>query len=70
VDEGHVHVSLRACDTEKVDTNEFTWNRCFSPRTYRPNSYIGSLRFEGKDLTFWSKHAAFVEVYSNGEDSA
>ncbi|MBN1417232.1 MAG: hypothetical protein JXP34_00560 [Planctomycetes bacterium] len=26
--------------------------------------FIGSLRFEGKDLTFWDRHAAFVEVYS------
>ena len=26
--------------------------------------FIGSLRFEGRDLTFWNKHAAFVEVYS------
>ena len=57
--------SLRACDTETVNTNEFTWISCFiTAHDTGATRYIGSLRFEGKDLTFWNKHAAFVEVYS------
>lgn len=60
--------SLRACDTETAGSNVFTWISCFitsheSGRTH----YIGSLRFEGTDLTFWAQHSAFVEVYSTAK---
>lgn len=57
--------SLRACDTETVDGKDYTWVSCFvTSRESGLSRYIGSLRFEGKDLTFWDKHAAFVEIYS------
>ncbi len=57
--------SLRACDTETVNGQDFTWVSCFiTAHESGLTRYIGSLRFEGKDLTFWDRHAAFVEVYS------
>ena len=28
---------------------------------------VGSLRFEGKDFTFWDRNSAFVEVYSTSK---
>jgi hypothetical protein len=28
------------------------------------NTYMGSLRFEGDQFTFWDRNVAFVEVYS------
>jgi hypothetical protein len=60
--------SLRACDTETVGTNVFTWISCFvTAHDTGAQRYIGSLRFEGKELTFWNKHAAFVEVYSTAK---
>ena len=60
--------SLRACDTERVGTNDFTWVSCFvTAHDTGVQRYVGSLRFEGKDLTFWNKHAAFVEVYSTAK---
>jgi len=57
--------SLRATDTETVDGRDYTWIGCFitSHETGLTN-YIGSLRFEGKDLTYWNQHSAFVEIYS------
>lgn len=57
--------SLRACDTETVDGQDHTWVSCFI-RSHETGltRYIGSLRFEGADLTFWDRHAAFVEVYA------
>jgi hypothetical protein len=60
--------SLRACDTESANGQDYTWVSCFV--TSQDNGltrYIGSLRFEGKDLTFWDRHAAFVEVYSTAQ---
>jgi hypothetical protein len=60
--------SLRACDTETIGTNDFTWVSCFvTAHATGEQRYIGSLRFEGKDLAFWNKHAAFVEVYSTAK---
>lgn len=60
--------SLRTCDTETVGTNDFTWVSCFvTAHDTGVQRYVGSLRFEGKDLTFWNKHAAFVEVYSTAK---
>jgi hypothetical protein len=57
--------SLRACDTETVDGRDYTWVSCFiTAHDSGLSRYIGSLRFEGKDLTFWAHHSAFVEVYS------
>lgn len=56
---------LRACDTETVNGQDYTWVSCFiTAHETGLTCYIGSLRFEGKDLTFWDRHAAFVEVYS------
>ena len=45
-----------------------TWFHCLvrehaTGQTY----YIGSLRFEGTDFTFWARHAAFVEIYSTSK---
>lgn len=56
---------LRACDTETIEGQDFTWVSCFvTSRDTGLTRFIGSLRFEGRDLTFWDRHAAFVEVYS------
>ncbi|HLX59936.1 MAG TPA: hypothetical protein VKX17_01520 [Planctomycetota bacterium] len=68
--------SLRACDTETIDGKDYTWVSCFvTPHDVSGTGitgasgsrYIGSLRFEGKDLTFWPRHSAFVEVYSTAK---
>jgi hypothetical protein len=60
--------SLRACDTETVNGQDYTWISCFvTAHETGASRYIGSLRFEGKDLTFWDRHAAFVEVYSTAK---
>ncbi len=57
--------SLRACDTETVNGQDYTWVSCFvTAHDTGVSRYLGSLRFEGKDLTYWERHAAFVEVYS------
>jgi hypothetical protein len=60
--------SLRACDTEKLNDRDCTWMGCFiQSHETGETRYIGSLRFEGKDLTFWSRHSAFVEIYSTAK---
>jgi len=60
--------SLRACDTESVDGKDYTWVSCFvTVWETGLTRYIGSLRFEGKDLTFWDRHAAFVEIYATAQ---
>jgi hypothetical protein len=60
--------SLRATDTESTDNTNYTWISCFiTTHATGEQRYIGSLRFEGQDLTFWSRHAAFVEVYSTAK---
>lgn len=60
--------SLRAADTETVDGHDFTWVSCFvTAHETGATRFIGSLRFEGKDLTFWKQHAAFVEIYSTAK---
>ncbi len=57
--------SLRADDTETVNGKDYTWISCtITARRTGLTRYVGALRFEGKDLTFWGRHAAFVEVYS------
>ena len=60
--------SLRASDTETADGTNYTWVSCFlTTHATGATRFIGSLRFEGEDLTFWNKHAAFVEVYSTAK---
>jgi len=52
-------------DLESVDGKPHTWFHCMV-RSHRDgaNTYMGSLRFEGDQFTFWDRNAAFVEVYS------
>ena len=60
--------SLRAADTEHANGTNYTWVSCFiTAHATGETRFIGSLRFEGADLTFWNKHAAFVEVYSTAK---
>lgn len=60
--------SLHASDTETVNDQDYTWVSCsVTSRDTGATRYIGSLRFEGKDLTFWDRHVAFVEVYSTAK---
>jgi hypothetical protein len=60
--------SLRATDTEHGETTNYTWVSCFvTAHATGEQRFIGSLRFEGTDLTFWNRHAAFVEVYSTAK---
>lgn len=57
--------SLRACDVERIDGRDYTWISCFvTSRQSGETRFIGSLRFEGQDLTYGRDHAAFVEIYS------
>jgi hypothetical protein len=66
--QGRYTWSLRACDTETVAGQDYTWVSCFvTAHETGLTRYIGSLRFEGKNLTFWDRHAAFVEVYSTAQ---
>jgi hypothetical protein len=61
--------SLRAADTETVDGQSYTWVSCFvTAQETGLTHFIGSLRFEGTNLTFWKQHAAFVEVYSTAKN--
>lgn len=60
--------SLRAADTETTDGTNYTWVSCFiTSHDNGEQRYIGSLRFEGTDLTYWNRHAAFVEVYATAK---
>ncbi len=60
--------SLRACDTENTNGQDYTWVSCLvTTHATGETRYIGSLRFEGKDLTYWDRQAAFVEVYSTAK---
>ncbi len=57
--------SLRATDTQTINGTSYTWVSCFiTSHASGAAHFIGSLRFEGTDLTYWKQHAAFVEVYS------
>lgn len=55
-------------DTETGPEGTNTWFHCIvtDHATGAPH-FIGSLRFEGSDFTFWAQHAAFVEVYSTAK---
>ena len=60
--------SLRATDTESAEGQDYTWVSCFvTAHESGLTRYIGSLRFEGKDLSYWNQQAAFVEVYSTAK---
>ena len=52
-------------DTETVEEKPRTWFHCIvTSHETGAVTWVGSLRFEGTDFTFWNKHAAFVEIYS------
>jgi hypothetical protein len=55
-------------DSETIDNKVQTWFHCIV-RTHATGAvtWIGSLRFDGSDFTFWNKNAAFVEIYSTGK---
>lgn len=55
-------------DTETIDDEPHTWFDCIV-RSHETDktTRVGSLRFEGDDFTFWSRHAAFVEVYATSK---
>jgi hypothetical protein len=54
-------------DTETIEKQPYTWFHCFI-RTHSTGDVttIGSLCFEGREFTFWERHAASVEVYPVG----
>jgi hypothetical protein len=48
-----------------IDGKDHTWiGMTVASQPDGEKKYIGSLCFEGKDLTFWDRHSAFVEVYA------
>lgn len=55
-------------DTETVDGKAQTWFHCMvrSHQT-QVSTYVGSLRFEGTDFTYWPRHSAFLEIYSTAK---
>ena len=46
---------------------ESTWFKCCVKDPEGVVHDVGSLRFEGRDFTFWARHSAFVEVYSTAK---
>jgi hypothetical protein len=52
-------------DSENVGDQALTWFHC-TVRSHETGAetWIGSLRFEGSDFTYWNKCAAFLEIYS------
>lgn len=58
---------IKKAETITVDGADHTWFTC-SVRDSKGKSHeIGSLRFEGKNFTFWEHHSAFVEIYSTNK---
>lgn len=57
--------SIQKGKTETIEGKAHTWFDCVvtfpKDGTKTP---VGSLRFEGKEFTFWARHAAFVEIYA------
>lgn len=60
--------SILKGDTETVEGKPHTWFHCLV-RTHATGetTWIGSLRFEGAEFTYWEKHTAFVEVYATAK---
>ncbi len=55
-------------DADTQGDKHHTWFHCLvRSHATDATTYIGSLRFEGEDFTFWGRHAAFVEVYSTSK---
>ena len=54
-------------ETETLDGKESTWFHCRVKNEAGEVHEVGSLRFEGRDFTFWERHSAFVEVYSTAK---
>ena len=54
-------------DSETIDGVESTWFKCCVKDPEGVVHDVGSLRFEGRDFTFWARHSAFVEVYSTAK---
>ena len=55
-------------ESEKVEDKNCTWFHCLV-RSHQNGvtTYVGSLRFEGSDFSYWAIHSAFVEVYSTAK---
>jgi hypothetical protein len=65
---GKYTYSLRVVETAEEKGETFTWIGGFV-REHKTDTEtsIGALRFEGKNLTFWKRHSAFVEVYATAK---
>lgn len=59
--------SLTKGATEEIDGKPHTWFTCRVKPADGEATEIGSLRFEGKEFTYWARHSAFVEVYSTAK---
>ena len=55
-------------DLELIKEQPHTWFHCLV-RSHKSDftTYMGSLRFEGEDFTFWDRNAAFVEIYATSK---
>ena len=58
---------ISKAQTEITSGQTNTWFTCRVKDAAGQIHEIGSLRFEGKDFTFWARHSAFVEVYSTAK---
>jgi hypothetical protein len=56
--------SVTKARTEVVNGMPATWFICRVKDAMGTISDVGSLRFEGRDFTYWDRHSAFVEVYA------
>ncbi|MGY8771078.1 MAG: hypothetical protein ACKVH8_21920 [Pirellulales bacterium] len=65
---GKYTYALRVIKTVEEKDETYTWVGGFVREHKSDKEFpIGDLRFEGKDLTFWNRHSAFVEVYSTAK---
>lgn len=54
--------------TQVVNKKTYTWFRCFvRSHKVKTATYMGSLRFEGKEFTHGAMHSAFVEIYETAK---
>ena len=62
---GSYTYSIVKGDAVVIEGRSHTWFHCLiRSHGNGMTTYVGSLRFEGSQFSFWKRHAAFVEVYS------
>lgn len=65
---GSYTYSILKGDLEFLESQPHTWFHCLvRSHATGTTTYVGSLRFEGAEFTFWDRNAAFVEVYATSK---